>query len=460
MKTFLNIIWHVPFLGFIFAIVYALVGAFWCITIIGLPLGLGLLQFSKFLFHPFGYAMVNKSDLHKLNETKQNPVWKTFAVIVRIIYFPFGLLAAISNIGVIVVEFVSLIGIPSGIVWAKSFKTIFNPINKVCVPESVAKEIQAIKDQKDKEKYIKQPTEAGANIIIEEEIIVSEDGIVESVCVQEEAIVEETANSPIYNRIISDEKSKILSLASIIGLVACGLCALPSVILLFENIISSIMFYYWRWNYIIMNIFSILAYLALLMFFLKLYLMTKKTPEQLNMLFANSLINDIKQQKSIGLLMIATLLGVVVYIYFLIMEVSSFSSMFLYMEYSSMPLMVGKMIVKIIGYFVFIVFYCMIFLHIKQIKDNLQYVEASNGTLEYYDVNQQTRIDVSNIFLLGLIAYILFIILSIVSLRHNMMMYIGSNLFSFFNVIGNILLFIFFLVFFLSIRKNYLTESK
>lgn len=151
MKTFLNIIWHIPFLGFLFALSYAIIGCLFCITVVGLPIGLGLLQFSKFLLWPHGNKMVNKADLHELKETKQNPVWKVFALIVRILYFPFGLLGAISCIVTIVCDFVSLIGIPSGLVWAKSLGTIFNPVNKVCVPEFVALEIE----RKKQERYLK-----------------------------------------------------------------------------------------------------------------------------------------------------------------------------------------------------------------------------------------------------------------------------------------------------------------
>lgn len=151
MKTFLNIIWHIPFFGFLFALSYALVGLLFCITIVGLPIGLGLLQFSKFLLWPHGNKMVNSADIHELKQTEQNGLWKIFALVVRILYFPFGLFAAIGCIITIVAEFVSIIGIPSGLVWAKSLGTIFNPVNKVCVPEYVALEIE----KKKQEKYLR-----------------------------------------------------------------------------------------------------------------------------------------------------------------------------------------------------------------------------------------------------------------------------------------------------------------
>ena len=70
MRTLGNIIWHIPFLGFLFALAYALGGLFFCITIIGIPIGLGWLQFSLFLLSPFSKAMVSRKDLELL--TGQN----------------------------------------------------------------------------------------------------------------------------------------------------------------------------------------------------------------------------------------------------------------------------------------------------------------------------------------------------------------------------------------------------
>lgn len=53
MKTFLNIIWYFPFFGFVFAFFTAISGLLMCVTIVGLPLGLGLLQIAKFRHKPY-----------------------------------------------------------------------------------------------------------------------------------------------------------------------------------------------------------------------------------------------------------------------------------------------------------------------------------------------------------------------------------------------------------------------
>lgn len=155
MRTLGNIIWHIPYLGFIKSLAYAIGGLFWCATIVGIPLGLGLFQLSLFMLAPFSKGLVSKKDLEMLTGEKQDSFVKAWAIVIRILYFPFGLLMAMVSISVIVAEFVSLIGIPCGLVEAKALSTIFNPINKKCVPRAVAEEIERRKASNTLNKYLK-----------------------------------------------------------------------------------------------------------------------------------------------------------------------------------------------------------------------------------------------------------------------------------------------------------------
>lgn len=150
MKALGNIIWHFPFLGFISAIWVFLIGSLLTITIVAAPIGLGLIQYSKFLFSPFSSAMVSKSDLN----VEQNEAWKVYSTIVRILYFPFGLLSFIVGIFQVVGLFISLIGIPCAIVVAKSLGTYFNPVNKQCVPIAVQAELENRRAKADVEKHL------------------------------------------------------------------------------------------------------------------------------------------------------------------------------------------------------------------------------------------------------------------------------------------------------------------
>lgn len=148
MKALGNILWHVPFLGFLLALVTFLIGGLLVITVIGAPIGLGLIQLSKFLLTPFSSVMISKKDL----KADQNKLWQTFGIIVRILYFPFGLFLTIITIFQIAGLFISIIGIPVALVLAKSLGTYFNPVNKICVPKAVADEVTSrkAKDQVDK----------------------------------------------------------------------------------------------------------------------------------------------------------------------------------------------------------------------------------------------------------------------------------------------------------------------
>ena len=150
MRTLGNILWHVPFLGFLNAFVVFLLGGLLVITVIGSPIGLGLIQLSKFLLSPFSSAMISKEDL----KAEQNKLWKSFGFIVRILYFPFGLLLTVVAIFQIAALFISLVGIPVALVVAKSLGTYFNPVNKVCVPKAVQDELEQRKAKEQVAKHL------------------------------------------------------------------------------------------------------------------------------------------------------------------------------------------------------------------------------------------------------------------------------------------------------------------
>lgn len=141
MRTLGNILWHLPFLGFLNALATLLIGILFLITIVGAPIGLGLIQLSRFLLTPFSSEMINRNDLYP----KQNIVWRTYGLLVRILYFPFGLILAIVTVFQIAGLFITIVGIPVALVLAKSLSTFFNPVNKTCVSGAVADAVQARK---------------------------------------------------------------------------------------------------------------------------------------------------------------------------------------------------------------------------------------------------------------------------------------------------------------------------
>jgi len=138
MRILGNILWHIPFMGFVNAILVYLLGLLLTITIVAAPLGLGLMEYGKFLFAPFSWSMVDKDDL----DVNQNALWKVYSTIIMILYIPFGILGFLFALCQIIALVFSIFGIPVAIVVAKSLGTYFNPVNKVCVSRFVAEDVQ------------------------------------------------------------------------------------------------------------------------------------------------------------------------------------------------------------------------------------------------------------------------------------------------------------------------------
>ena len=137
VRTLGNILWHVPFLGFLTAAFYWLLGLLLTLLVVTAPLGLGLMEFGKFLLAPFGNEMVSKSDL----DMPQNPVWRAYSTLVMLVYLPFGVVFVVLNAIQVFALCFSIVGIPVALVIAKSLGTVLNPVNKVCVPSEVAEEM-------------------------------------------------------------------------------------------------------------------------------------------------------------------------------------------------------------------------------------------------------------------------------------------------------------------------------
>lgn len=143
MRTLGNILWHIPFLGFITAAMVYLIGLLFTITVVGAPIGLGLMQLGRFLLTPFGYQMINKKEMN----TPINSVWSTYSFIVRIIWLPIGIILSIVSLFQAIGLALTIIGIPLAIIIIKTIPTFFNPVNKVCVSSIMAEELERAKAQ-------------------------------------------------------------------------------------------------------------------------------------------------------------------------------------------------------------------------------------------------------------------------------------------------------------------------
>ena len=138
MRTLGNIIWLLPFFGWFSAGFTYLLGLLLTVTVVGSPLGLGLMEHGKFLFWPFGNVMVSKSRLGE----KENSLIGAYKKIIMILYLPFGIILWIMGLIQTIILFCTIVGIPSAIVMAKSLSTFLNPINKVKISAVMLNEIE------------------------------------------------------------------------------------------------------------------------------------------------------------------------------------------------------------------------------------------------------------------------------------------------------------------------------
>lgn len=166
MKKFANILWHIPYLGFLRAFGTFILALFLIVTVVAAPIGVGLLQLAKFYLSPFTSAMVDKSKL-KQKESAIDPesqlgkimeiankLWKVWGVVVTILYIPIGLFMAFIMILFIAFEFISIIGIPCAMAESKALSVWFNPVGKVCVPAAITEELQSRKAKEQVEKLL------------------------------------------------------------------------------------------------------------------------------------------------------------------------------------------------------------------------------------------------------------------------------------------------------------------
>jgi len=135
MRILGNILWWIPCCGFLNALVVFIIGGLLTITVIGAPLGLGLIQLGNFFLAPFSYALMPKSRLTP--DHQENVLWRILGTILFLLYLPFGILLFIGSICQILAMCCTIIMIPMAIPYAKSLAALFNPVGKICVPVAV-----------------------------------------------------------------------------------------------------------------------------------------------------------------------------------------------------------------------------------------------------------------------------------------------------------------------------------
>ena len=119
MRTIGNILWFI-FGGFISGLGWCIVGLIYCVTIIGIPVGLQCFKLSSMSFWPFGKEVVYEGG--------------AFSFIINVIWFFFGgIELALGHLLLGLLWCVTIVGIPFGLQFFKLAKLSLAPFGAVVV---------------------------------------------------------------------------------------------------------------------------------------------------------------------------------------------------------------------------------------------------------------------------------------------------------------------------------------
>ena len=141
-----NLLWLIFGGGILLGLGWLLVGAIWCCTIVGIPIGIACFRIAGFAFFPFGKEL---APAELVGEKRiagtgiMNFLWCIFS----------GLWLAIAHVLIGLADCITIIGIPFGLANFKIADAAFAPLGKRAVSKDVAaaaraRNAQQILDQK------------------------------------------------------------------------------------------------------------------------------------------------------------------------------------------------------------------------------------------------------------------------------------------------------------------------
>ena len=130
-----NVIWFVAG-GFVLALLWLILAGLFAITIVGIPIAKAFLEFAKLSAFPFGKEVIKETELK--GKEHVHIVAKVVYIILNILWFPIGLVLTICYLVAGIVSFISIIGIPVGIVYVRMGKFLLFPIGSRVVSKKQA----------------------------------------------------------------------------------------------------------------------------------------------------------------------------------------------------------------------------------------------------------------------------------------------------------------------------------
>jgi uncharacterized membrane protein YccF (DUF307 family) len=125
MASIGNVIWFILG-GLILGLGWFLIGLFFFITIIGIPIGKACFEFGKLSMFPFGKEVIRETELK--GSSNVSGIKKLFHIVVNIIWFPIGITLTIVYFVYGILSFITIIGIPVGVVYVRMGQFLLFPI--------------------------------------------------------------------------------------------------------------------------------------------------------------------------------------------------------------------------------------------------------------------------------------------------------------------------------------------
>lgn len=133
-----NLLWFIFGFGWFWGTFYLVMGCLACCTVIGIPFGIAIFRFAKFVYFPFGRELVDAADVGE----KLLPGTEIAA------FFWVMLVGTFSALGFVISAlccFCGLFTIPFGLVYLRLATAVFNPLGKRVVPKVLADTIRSRK---------------------------------------------------------------------------------------------------------------------------------------------------------------------------------------------------------------------------------------------------------------------------------------------------------------------------
>jgi uncharacterized membrane protein YccF (DUF307 family) len=107
------------------------------LTIIGAPIGRACLEFAKLSAAPFGKTIITESELK--GSQNVSGAKKVISTILNILWIPIGLIATILYLVSGLLSCITIVGIPTGVVYIRMGKFLLKPIGVRVVRKDLAK---------------------------------------------------------------------------------------------------------------------------------------------------------------------------------------------------------------------------------------------------------------------------------------------------------------------------------